>query len=235
MRTERLSPFNSVSFATLSVRALFRAVSRDSRSARQLATAPGRDRSERDRSRTATGRDRPPRDRSRTATGPNATGREPRQPAICDRSRIMNYERYEVVDRRLETGHGLIMLSAYAPPMSPRTTHVPTHHPLSEKFRASFIPYHRKELSGGSNATDPRTATGRDRSPCDRSANATGPNATGPRTATGRDSSIATGREPRQVRDSSIATGREPRQVRTRQLLERRKVTNGPFRMSAET
>ena len=25
----------------------------------------------------------------------------------------MNYERHEVVDRRLETGHGLIMLSAY--------------------------------------------------------------------------------------------------------------------------
>ena len=113
MRTDRQSQANSVSFASLSVRALFRAVSRDSRSARQLATAPGRDRSERDRSRTATGRDRPPRDRSRTATGPNATGREPRQPAICDRSRIMNYERHEVVDRRLETGHGLIMLSAY--------------------------------------------------------------------------------------------------------------------------
>ncbi len=61
----------------------------------------------------ATGRDSSIATDPVNATGPNATGPRTRQTAICDRSRIMNHECHEVDDRRLETGHGLILLSAY--------------------------------------------------------------------------------------------------------------------------
>ena len=123
------------------------------------------------------------------ATGPNATGPRTRQPAICDRSRIMNYECHEVDDRRLETGHGLILLSAYWSGLA--IQQIPTHFTV-RKVLASFIPYQRKELSGGPKANG--------------HANATGPNATGLRT--------------RQVATGPLATGPRTRQVRMRQVRE---------------
>ena len=163
MRTERQSQVNSVSFATLSVRALFRAVS-----VRQpfRATARERDRSrqvrtrqvrERDRSRQAPPRqvrerDRPERDRSA-----NATDGHLRQ--------VANYELRMPRSRRQTARNGLILLSAYWSGLA--SQQIPTHFTV-RKVLASFIPYQRKELSGGAKANG--------------QANATGPNATGPRT-----------------------------------------------------
>ena len=176
----------------------------DSRSVRQPANATGRDRSERDRSANATGRDRPPRDRSANATGPNATGPRTRQTAICDRSRIMNYECHAVDDRRLDN-----VSVRPGQPADPYTFHCQKSfgliHSISEKRAVGWPESERSRERDRSERDRSANATGRDRSPCDRSANATGPNATGPRM--------------RQVATARLRQTPRTRQVRTRQLL----------------